>query len=97
MTEPVTLPPAEVNVSGDLVMALLADQHPDLAHQRLGDRHEGWDSLMTGYARIEGPMLMRARAEGAYVGLTLASISAEHYSTPGWRALRDLGLARRSG
>jgi len=52
-----------------------------------------WDHLIAGYGRIDGRTLLRARAEGAYYCLTLASISDDQYSTAGWRGLRDLGLA----
>ncbi len=39
------LPDAEVEIDHDLVRALLADQHPDLAELEIGDRVEGWDNV----------------------------------------------------
>ncbi len=41
----VATPPAEVAIEPDLVRALLAEQHPDLADAPLGDRVEGWDNV----------------------------------------------------
>ena len=39
-------PDAEVEIDATLVRALLADQHPDLADQAVGDRVDGWDNAM---------------------------------------------------
>ncbi|MBO3093274.1 aminoglycoside phosphotransferase family protein [Cellulomonas dongxiuzhuiae] len=38
-------PKIEVDVTADLARALLAEQHPDLAHLRLHGRTFGWDNL----------------------------------------------------
>ncbi|GIG24382.1 aminoglycoside phosphotransferase family protein [Cellulomonas denverensis] len=40
-----TRPAAEVDITPDLVRALLADQHPDLAELPLGAPMDGWDNL----------------------------------------------------
>lgn len=39
-------PAAEVDVTVDLVRALLAEQHPDLADRRLGIVANGWDNII---------------------------------------------------
>ncbi len=39
-------PPAEVPIDAALVAALLADQHPDLAHLPLREAEAGWDNAM---------------------------------------------------
>lgn len=38
-------PPAEVEITLDLVRTLLAEQHPDLAHLPLRQVAEGWDNI----------------------------------------------------
>jgi len=38
-------PPAEVDLDDAVVRGLLADQHPDLATEALGERFEGWDNV----------------------------------------------------
>ncbi|MFV0632891.1 phosphotransferase [Demequina sp.] len=39
-------PEAEIDLEPTLVQALLAQQHPDLADQRIGPRIDGWDNAM---------------------------------------------------
>ena len=39
-------PAAEIDVGADLVRALIADQHPDLADRPIGPAASGWDNLM---------------------------------------------------
>ncbi|GAB3548883.1 aminoglycoside phosphotransferase family protein [Arthrobacter tumbae] len=41
-----TMPAAEVDVTSALVMRLLADQHPDLAHLPLVEVAHGWDNVI---------------------------------------------------
>lgn len=41
-----TAPPDEVPLSADVVAALLAEQHPDLAALPVGRRYSGWDMAM---------------------------------------------------
>ncbi len=45
-TGPSDMPPAEVDVDVDLVRALLAEQHPDLADRPLTELANGWDNVM---------------------------------------------------
>jgi hypothetical protein len=40
------MPAAEVDVTGDLVRRLLAEQHPDLARIRVELLANGWDNVM---------------------------------------------------
>jgi hypothetical protein len=40
------MPAADVVVTADLVRRLLADQHPDLANQRVGFLANGWDNAL---------------------------------------------------
>lgn len=42
----VGVPPAEVEIGEDLVRALLAAQHPDLAHLPIAHAASGWDNAM---------------------------------------------------
>src|SRR6185503_5007842 len=39
-------PPAEVSIDRSLVIALLQEQHPDLAHLPLTEIDEGWDNKL---------------------------------------------------
>jgi aminoglycoside phosphotransferase (APT) family kinase protein len=41
-----TKPPAEVSIDSDLVLALLREQHADLASLALADAGEGWDNRL---------------------------------------------------
>jgi hypothetical protein len=43
---PAAMPPAEVDVTTDLVRRLLAEQHPDLAGLPLAVMANGWDNVM---------------------------------------------------
>ena len=40
------MPPGEVDVTVDLVRALLADQHPDLAGFTIDEFANGWDNVI---------------------------------------------------
>ncbi|GIG54186.1 phosphotransferase [Demequina activiva] len=62
-------PEAEISIDAELVRALLADQHPDLAQLRIGARMDGWDNAMF---RL-GPSLavrLPRRAVGAEISVT---------------------------
>ncbi len=54
-----------------------------------------WDSLILGYGGIDADTFKRARAEAVYYAMTLASTREDPYATAGWKALVELGVARR--
>ena len=56
MSGPVDKPAAEVDITPDLVHALLADQHPDLASRPLRVLDAGWDNVMV---RLGDDLLVR--------------------------------------
>ena len=62
-------PEAEVSVDADLVRALLADQHPDLAGLAVGSRVDGWDNAMFRLGDALAVRLPR-RALGAEISVT---------------------------
>lgn len=58
-------PPDEVPIGPELVRALLASQHPELAGLALGSRHEGWDMAMF---RLGDSLAVRLPRRAAAVG-----------------------------
>lgn len=53
-----------------------------------------WDALLLGYGGMDAETFKRARAEAVYYSMTLAATRQEPYSTAGWKALAELGVAR---
>lgn len=59
-------PPAEFDITAELVHGLIADQHPDLAHLPIHGRVEGWDNVTV---RIGDELAVRLPRRGIAVDL----------------------------
>ncbi|MBO3094821.1 aminoglycoside phosphotransferase family protein [Cellulomonas dongxiuzhuiae] len=73
-------PADEVPITPDVVAALLAEQHPDLAHLPLGRRYAGWDMAMY---RLGEDLAVRLPRRAAAVGSMATEL----------RWVRELGTA----
>lgn len=62
------MPAAELEIGPDLVRALLAEQHPDLADRPLSLLANGWDNVLF---RLGGDLVVRLPRRGAAVDLVL--------------------------
>jgi len=74
-------PPDEVPLDAELVHALLASQHPDLAELPLGARHEGWDMAMF---RLGASLAVRLPRRAASVGSLEAELRWVPSLSTGW-------------
>ncbi|QGQ18092.1 phosphotransferase [Cellulomonas sp. JZ18] len=76
-----TAPADEVPISADVVTALLAEQHPDLAALPVGRRHSGWDMAMY---RLGDDLAVRLPRRAASVGSLEAELRWVPELSRGW-------------
>lgn len=74
-------PPDEVPISAELVSALVASQHPDLAELPVGRRYEGWDMAMY---RLGERLAVRLPRRAVAVSSLESEVRWVRLLCPGW-------------